>query len=195
LLLCGSICHAQSSSSADRSAVPNVPANPARYTPMTEAERLRQYLRDSVSPVSFLTSAASAGIGQWRDRPTEWPQGASGYSERFGSSFAEHMVRQSLLLGLSSALQEDDRYVQSGLHGVKDRTSYAVSRTFLARRNDGSEHFSFSKLGACAGASLLSRLWQPRSARGPGSAGVNFGASIAGGIGLDVLHEFWPGKH
>jgi hypothetical protein len=33
---------------------------------------------------------------------------------RFGSSYAEHIVQETLMYGASSALHEDNRYVRSG---------------------------------------------------------------------------------
>jgi hypothetical protein len=191
LLLLSAIAWAQSPpNGADRMSPAVV--SPPSYTPMTEKERLRQYMKDVVSPVSFLTSAASAGIGQWRESPREWREGARGYGLRYASSFGEHIVKESLVLGLASAMKEDDRFVPSLRSGIGARTKYAVAEAFLARRSDGSKRLSFSKIGACAGAVLLSRLWQPPSLRNARSAEINFGTSIAAGVGMDVAREFWP---
>ena len=159
---------------------------------MTERDRLRLYLKGAVNPVSILSSAASAGLGQWRGRPPEWKQGAQGYGWRFGSAYAGHLVRETLMFGASSLLHEDNRYVRCGECGSKKRLGYALESTFLARHDDGSSHFSFSKVGAVAGASLISRTWQPASSGSLHSAGVNFGISMAVAAGFQVAREFLP---
>lgn len=165
---------------------------PPAFAPMTERERLRQYAKDTVNPVSLLSSAASAGIGQWRDRPPEWNQGGSGYGWRFGSAYAEHMVRQTLMFAASSGLHEDNRYFRRGGAGFKTRLGYAVESTFLARHDDGSRHVSISKIGAFAGAALISRAWQPPSSGSLRGAGANFGISLAIATGLEAAREFLP---
>jgi len=161
---------------------------------MTEAQRARLYLEDTANPLSLLGSAASAGFGQWRDRPREWKEGAEGYGLRFGSSYAEHIVRQTLIFGASSVFHEDNRYVRSRQSGFGNRVGYALGSTFLARGDNGVRRLSLSRIGAFAGAALISRLWQPRTTNNLRSAGVNFGTSMGVAIGFNVVREFWPHK-
>ena len=73
---------AQDASAADGVASTNVAAVQTTYTPMTESERLSRYLKDTVNPLSLVSSAAAAGIGQWKDCPAEWKQGGEGYGRR-----------------------------------------------------------------------------------------------------------------
>ena len=170
---------------------PPPPGQPA-FVPMTESQRLREFLKDTVSPLSLVNSAASAGLGQARDRPKEWKQGAEGYGMRYGSAFAEHIVRETLEFGASSLLHEDNRYIPSGQAGAKARIAYAVESTFLARRDDGSRRLSYSRIGAFAGAAFISRLWQPHSTAGARSATINFGTTIGIATGFNVAREFLP---
>lgn len=191
LLCSASLCTAQTESGVESGmASPNRPA----YTPMTDGDRLHWYIQGLASPLSLVSSAAGAGIGQWRDRPKEWPQGAEGYGFRYASSFATHIVRGALLLGASSALHEDYRYLRSGQPGSGSRVRYAVASTFRSRRDDGSRRLSLSRIGAFAGAALISRLWQPKSTRSVRSAMLSTGTSIGVSAGFNVAREFWPGK-
>ena len=182
---------------ADRAALPSLqPDAQTAPTPlewMTAEDRIHQYYRDLLSPTSFLTAAAAAGIGQWRDRPTAWGLGGEGYARRYASAYVEHFERQTLEFGLSSALHEDNRYVQSGRSGAGARTKYAVESTFLARREDGSRRLSISRLAAFAGAAALSRIWQPAGSRTLGGGVSNFGTSFSVAVGFNVAREFLPG--
>ena len=164
----------------------------AAFVPMRERERLQQYAEALVSPVSVLTSAAGAGIGQWRDKPPEWNQGGQGYERRFASSYAEHVVQETLLFGVSSVTHEDNRYFRRGEGIFKTRLRYAIESTFLARHDDGSSHISISKMGAFAGGALISRAWQPESSGDLKNAGVNFWVSVAVAAGFSVAREFLP---
>jgi len=123
---------------------------------MTEAQRLRQYWKDTARPFSLVGSAAGAGLGQWRDRPREWKQGGEGYGLRYGSLFAEHIAFETLSFGASSVFHEDNRYVPSGQSGFGNRVGYALRSTFVARGDDGARRISRSRILAFAGAALLS---------------------------------------
>lgn len=193
--VCVNFCLAQSQNSADRmDAASAAGSSQPAPAPISEGDRLRWYLKAAVNPLSFVTSAASAGWGQWRDRPREWRQGAEGYGRRWASSYGEHVVRETMVFAASSALHEDNRYIRSGQPDLRPRIRYAVGSTFLARRDNGSRRLSISKIGAFAGAAVISRLWQPESTRSPRSAAVNFGTSIGIAAAFNVVREFWPRK-
>jgi hypothetical protein len=193
-LLCVQLCLAQAQNNASGMANLGTGGSQPGRAPITGGDRLQWYLKATISPLSFVTSAASAGWGQLWDRPKEWREGAEGYGLRFASSYGEHVVRETLMFGASSALHEDNRYIHSGESDVRLRIRYAVASTFLARRDNGSRRLSFSRMGAFAGAAVISRLWQPRSTRGPRSATVNLGTSVGVAAAFNVVREFWPRK-
>ena len=177
---------------ANRLVSPKPAASQPTRSTFSHRERSRQYMKDVLNPLSFVQSGASAGIGQWRDRPPEWGQGASGYFARFASSFGQHITQETLKFGLSSALHEDDRYVPSGKTKFVPRLLYAMASTVRSRDAQGERQVSYSNIGSIAGASLLSRLWQPRSSGGAGDGAVNFGVSIAFSASINVAREFFP---
>lgn len=157
---------------------------------LTQSKRAKLYLKSLFNPQSFLISAASAGFGQWRDRPPEWRQGGAGFGRRYASSFAQHATRETLKYGMANLLHEDNRYVPSGRTGFASRVIYAVESTFQSRSDDGELQVSYSNIGSLAGASLFSRTWQPKSTGGAGDGAVNFGVSVAFAAGLNVAREF-----
>jgi hypothetical protein len=173
---------------------PAVSTPPAQFAPMTRSERFANYLTGLVRPESIFVEAAAAGISQAHDSPKEWGGGAEAYGERFGSVFAEHVIRGTLQYGASTLLHEDNRYFVSGQTGFFRRAKYAVVNTFLARRDDGSQRISFSRIGATAGASFISREWQPRSTTSAGDGAVNFAITLGTQAGLNVFREFWWGR-
>jgi len=177
----------------DRSASAATDAAPKpAYVPLTERERLRLYLKKLASPEAVFRSAAGAGIDQAMDSPKEWGQGGLGYGRRFGSAYAEHIVRETLVFGSSSVLHEDNHYIRSGETGFAKRLKYALESSILARHDDGTRHLSISKIGSFVGASFIWRIWQPPSTNSPGDAAENFGIAMGVSAGFDVAREFLP---
>jgi len=162
------------------------------YVPLTPGARARDYLKDSFNPIYLVTGSAGAAIGQWRDSPHEWGQGGTGFGRRLASSYAQHLTTDSLLFATSSLLHEDNRYVPSRSAGVKARIAYALKSAFQARHDDGSVHFSISRISSMAGSSLISRTWQPPSSGKLSSAGINFGSALGSAMRFQVAREFLP---
>lgn len=180
---------------ADKSAPEAFTSQGARtveFTPMTRSERLRGYLTGTFGPGSLAGALAHAGLGQLKESPKEWGQGSSGFADRLGDAYARHIIRGTLQYGASSLLHEDDRYLASGKSGFFARTKYAISSTFLARRDNGDRTFAVARMGAAAGTAFISRAWQPNSTCGAGDAATSFGFSVAGDLGRNVIREFWP---
>jgi hypothetical protein len=166
------------------------PAATTPLPPLTASGRAKLYVSGLINSFSFVESAAGAGFGQWRDRPPEWRQGAAGYGRRFASSFAQHATGETLKFGLASLLHEDNRFVPSGRTKLPSRLLYALESTFQSRDDNGQRQVSYSNLGSLAGASLLSRTWQPKSTGGAGNGAVAFGISVVFAAGVNVAHEF-----
>ena len=165
---------------------------PLEFSPMTRYERLENYASRLVGPEYILTSAAAAGISQITNSPKEWGGGAEAYGWRVGNSFAQHVIRETLQYGISATLHEDNRYFASGRSGFIARTKYAVMSTLLARHDNGSRSFSFSRIGGTAGAAFISREWQPRSTNSAGDGAESFGISMGAQMGFNVVREFLP---
>ena len=168
------------------------------YAPLTTSERLRLFVIGSFGPGAILRAAAAGAIMQAENTPKEWQQGSEAYGKRFGTSFGENIIRQSLQTGAGFALHEDDRYFRSTEPGLWKRTKHAVGSVFVARNEAGGERFAYSRIGAAAGASFISRAWQPRSTTTSGDAAVNFGITMVVDMGWNVFKEFrpaWMGRH
>jgi hypothetical protein len=160
---------------------------------MTAHDRLNNYLKGLVSPVSFLRTGAGAGWGQLRDRPSQWGEGGQGYAKRFASGYAQHIVTATIMYGTSSALHEDDRYLRLGPGpSTKSRVRYALESSVLARHEDGTRHIAIAKLIAVGAGAAISRAWQPHDSRTKMGAVASFGVTMGVSSGFDVLREFLP---
>jgi hypothetical protein len=165
------------------------------YTPLTESEKLRLFIRRAVGPVAIARAAAGGGFAQASGTPKEWRGGAEAYGKRVGNSLATHIVAKSIEYGGSELLREDNRYMRSGETAFGKRLKHVVGSTFIARNEAGREHFAYSRFGGAAGSAFISRIWQPHSTNSSGDAAVTFGITMATDIAGNFLHEFWGGRH
>lgn len=167
-------------------------AKASEFRSLTHHERTQIYLKTMVNPLGYLKAGFSAGIDQWKDKPSEWEQGASGYGKRFANILGQYSIQRTVTFSLGSVLHEDNRYFNSGKKRLWSRTVYAVASGILARHDDGSRHVSVSQLGGVAAGAFLSRLWQPPSQHSPADGAVSFGITMASNMGFSVVKEFLP---
>jgi hypothetical protein len=176
---------------ADTAGEPATRLQPA-FEPMTQSERFQHYIKSTFSVESILRSAAGAGISQANDTPHEWGQGAEGYARRFGNSFGQEIMRNTMIYGASDLLHEDNRYIPSGESGAGARAKYAIASTFLARKDDGRRRFSYSRIGGILAVAFISREWQPPSQNKPRNAAASFGTTLGTEVGFNIAREFLP---
>jgi hypothetical protein len=162
------------------------------FRPMTRRERSQLYAKTMLNPLGYVKAGFSAGIDQWKDKPAEWQQGASGYGLRFANILGQYSIQRTVTFAASSLLDEDNRYFNSGKRGIWDRTGYAMVSGILARDHDGNRHLSLSQMGGVAAGAFISRLWQPPSQDSAGAGAISFGITMASNMGFGVVKEFLP---
>jgi hypothetical protein len=164
----------------------------AQFKPVTQPERNRLYLQSMVNPFTFVKAGFSAGLDHWNNKPTEWHQGAAAYGQRFANILGQYAVQKTATYSLSSLLHEDNRYFNSGKHGLWPRVGYALSSGILARHDDGSRHVSISQIGGAAAGAFIARAWLPPSQSSAGDGAVSFGITMASNAGFGIVKEFLP---
>ena len=117
------------------------------YSPPTQEERFKAYLRAAYGLGSILEAGAHAGIDQARDQPSEWPEGAEGYGDRFGSAMGEIVVRETTDYVLADLFREDIRRIPCRRPCSQSKFKLAFEDSFLARRGDDG-HESVSRCPA-----------------------------------------------
>jgi hypothetical protein len=161
--------------------------NPAPLTAKLKFQLAAKVLYD---PVTILGVAAISGINQAGDVPA-YGQGAKGYAERFGSSYASGAT--DIIIGgaiLPSILHQDPRYFYQGTGTTKSRAWHAISNTFIARGDNGKLQPNYSTIGGDLASAAIATAYYPSSDRG---AGRVFGTALinAGERALsNVVQEF-----
>jgi hypothetical protein len=162
------------------------------FQPLTQKERSQLYGKSLINPVWYVKGAISAGQNQWKDKPDEWEQGASGYGKRYADIIGQYAIQKTTTFGLESLLHEDNRYFGSGKKGFWPRTGYALKSSVLARHDNGKQYPSVSLFTGYAAGAFLSRTWQPPSSHSAGDGAVSFGISMGWNIGFSMVKEFLP---
>jgi hypothetical protein len=168
----------------------DAPVIPAQ--PLTFGERLKIYGRSFIQPESVIGPALGAGIGQWRDTPPEWGQGAGAYGTRFASGFGRSVISRTIALGVSTADHEDSRFIPSSETGIWRRTRHAIVGTFVSRTPTGGSMPAFSRFAGAYSAGFIANAWEPRSQNDAGHALERGSTALLSSVGWHIFEEFWP---
>ena len=159
--------------------------------PMGAKQKFQLSFRSIVDPVSLFTTAAVAGVHQYRDTFPAYGDGIEGYGKRFGAGLADHVTGTLLTKGVyPSIFHEDPRYFYKGTGSIQSRIFYAISAAVIARGDDGRRKPSYSHLLGNFSAAGISNLYYPASDRGPSLVLFNGLAGIGENAFKNLLREF-----
>jgi len=158
------------------------------FAPLTTKLKFELAIRASTDPVTFAAAAFIAGVDQAADSPA-YVQGAKGYGQRFGASYANGAT--DILIGgaiLPTLLHQDPRYFYQGTGTKKSRAIHAMSSPFVAKGDNGRWQFNYSSIGGDLASASLSNIYYPVTDRG---AGLVFGNALiaTGGRMLNALAQ------
>ncbi len=133
------------------------------YAPPTQSERFKAYLRQTYGIRSFVEAGVRGGIDQASDRPSEWPEGALGYADRFGSAMGKIAIRGTTEYVIADIFREDLRRLPCSSPCSKSAFKRALEDTFTARKGeDGHRSLSVARLvGPFSGSSVAVNTWYP----------------------------------
>jgi hypothetical protein len=159
--------------------------------PLTLGDRFNIYVRSLIGPMAILGPAAGAAVGQARNAPHEWGQGAAGYGRRFGSDMAQRIISHTIVFGVSAADGAYPSYIRSDESGAWNRARHAIIYSFVTRK-DGRVVPAYGRFAGDFGAALIVNAWHPPSENSVSHGLYRGTTAFVTHIGLDVLHEFWP---
>lgn len=159
--------------------------------PMLAKQKYHLLARQLTDPISFLVVAGIAGAEQYKGVFPAYGSGFEGYGKRYGAAMANRVAGQ--LLGravYSSLFREDPRYFYKGTGSVSSRTVYALSRSVIARKDDGRWGPAYAAILGDFSASALSNLYYPSSDRGASLVFFNGLADIGADAAGNLFREF-----
>jgi hypothetical protein len=158
--------------------------------PLTTKLKFRLAIRASTDPVFFAAVAVVAGADQAGDTPN-YGQGAKGFGQRFGASYAngftDIMVGEAIL---PSLLHQDPRYFYQGTGTKRSRVIHALSSPFICKGDNGKWEPNYSSVGGDLAAGAISNIYYPQSNRGAGIVFENALITTGGRMVNGFLQEF-----
>jgi len=159
--------------------------------PMLTKQKYGLAARTLVDPVTFLTTAAIAGVEQYRDVFPSFGGGIEGYAKRYGAVYANHASGELLTRAVfPSIFHTDPRYFVLGKGSTQARLVHAVSSTFVTRGDDGSRKINFPEILGGLSAAALSNLYFPEKEEGVNLVLINGFGGLAGNMMNNVIREF-----
>ena len=162
------------------------------YTPLTPAQKVKRRALRLIEPVTLASSAASAGIDQWRRVPHNWDEGGEGYAIRFASAEGYTAAHNTIALIFDEGLHLDPRYRRLSEGGVKARLWNAVSQSFLAYKDSGGRTINVSEIGGNFGAGFIQGTWMPPGYRNAADSVERGALGLLFHTGKNVVREFLP---
>ena len=153
--------------------------NPAPLTPKLKFQIAIKSLTDPVTIAGFGLNAA---IYQAADYPS-YRQGAAGYGQRLGATFAGGYTK--VLLGdavFASLLHQDPRYFYQGTGTTKS--------PFITRGDDGSREINYSNILGDLASGAIANAYYPSQDRGAGLVVRSALVGIGGRMALGIVQEF-----
>ncbi|MCI0356503.1 MAG: hypothetical protein L0099_15925 [Acidobacteria bacterium] len=161
--------------------------------PLTTGQKFELFANEAFDRFTFIKAGASAGIGQARDAPEGYGQGARGFVRRYGAAFASQVHSDFFTrFALPSLLGQDPRYFRKGQGPAGPRIGYAMSRVVVTQGDKGRRQFNFSQVLGNLFAAALTNAYYPEKERRAGRTFARAGRQLALGAGLNVLKEFGP---
>lgn len=158
--------------------------------PLTPKLKFKLALRASFDPVTVSGLVLNASIYQAASFPG-YIQGAKGYGQRLGSTFAggytNIMVGDALL---PSLLHQDPRYFYQGTGTTRSRLLHALSSPIIARGDNGRREINFSNLGGDLASGAIANAYYPAADRGSGLVLRSALIGLAGRATNGVVQEF-----
>jgi hypothetical protein len=179
---------------------------------MTLEEKACYFASQLFTPSAVFGAAFFGSIAMAEHTPAEWPQGAQGFGDQFGTRYTQGMVKSTGTFLVGALLHEDprpkppyDSACPDHLH-VQHTEIWARFGSSLLRvvwtHNDQScsDRIAFSRLAGSLASGFIQRVWLPPSQNTLGNAFLGSGSALGGYAAESVFTEFqgdlfgWLGK-
>lgn len=160
--------------------------------PLTSKQKFELAWKTTFDPVTFGVTGAIAGVEQSRNTFSGYGQGVAGYGKRYGAAYAD-FVTGTMIGGavLPSLFKQDPRYFYKGTGSARARIFYALTRSVIAKGDNGRWQPAYAGLLGDLASSGISNIYYPAKDRN--GFGLTFENTLIG-IGADsagnLLQEF-----
>jgi carboxypeptidase family protein len=160
--------------------------------PLDAKQKFELAWRSAIDPTSFVIAGAIAGGQQANNTFAGYGQGAAGYARRFGAAYGDFFIGTYIGSAiLPSILRQDPRYFYKGTGTTKSRILYAISRSVIAKGDNGRWQPDYSGILGSLASSGIANLYYPDADRhGFESTISNTLIGIGTSAAVNILQEF-----
>jgi hypothetical protein len=161
--------------------------------PQSFKEKFWLATQDSFDYSSFIYEGLLAGAAMAEKSEPSFGQGASGYGNYFAHTFADGTIENYMVEAVVPTLtKEDPRYYTLGKGGFFKRSGYAVSRTFITRKDSGNNTFNLSEIVGAGAAAGISNSYYPDQTNVWVKTYQRWLSQIVQDTVSNIAKEFWP---
>ena len=132
--------------------------------PLTRKQKFKLAFVISRDPVTFGTTAITAGIEQSQGNLQGYGQGFAGYARRYGATYGDRLTATFLgAAAFPSLFRQDPRYFYRGHGRVIVRALYAISTVAICKGDNGHFQPNYSNILGNVSSGLISSLYYPNS--------------------------------
>lgn len=155
--------------------------------PLEPKQKFKMAVRARTDPVIFIATGVVAGIEQSRNQYPSYGRGPEGYAKRYGAAFTTGTLSRFFGSAVYPALfHQDPRYFYKGSGSKGSRAWYAMTRSVVARGDNGKSQPNYSHILGGMTAGAISNLYHAEDERGARltfeNAGLGIGFTAAGNL-------------
>ena len=182
---------------------PGCDAYTMQFMPELGFKRKACYYGSQLFTGSALFGAAFfAGLAQWQKDPAQWPLGADGFGRRFGTRYAQGMVKSTGAFVVGALNHEDPRphppqnpncdfcRTHARKSGFLPRTGGALLRVVWAHRDNCSDGIAFSHFAGAFSSGFVGMAWTPSPGNTVSESFIRSGTAFGGDVAASVFSEF-----
>jgi hypothetical protein len=164
----------------------------ANQQPLTVGQKYMLAVHQSFDFSAYVGDAFQSAIQQATNGQPHYGRGWDAYGERLAAAQADQTSSSMLIYGVfPSVWHEDPRYFRRGSGSAVSRIWYAVSRTFITRRDDGTNGFNRSQTVGQLLSCGISTSYYPAQDRSAARVFLNWGVNLGYNSGYNVLTEYY----
>jgi hypothetical protein len=171
----------------------NTSNTPVNQKPLTVRGKYLLAWHQSTDFSAHVGAAFAAGLQQWGNGQPRYGEGWGAYGKRFAAAEGDQMSSSWLIYGIfPSLLHDDPRYFRLGKGSPPVRVWYAITRTFVTRRDNGTQRFNYSTVSGQLVSCAISTAYYPEIDRATSRVFSNWGLDLVGFSAYNVLSEYYP---
>jgi hypothetical protein len=171
----------------------NTNDTPANRHPLNTREKYILSLHQAFDISAHIGNAFEAAMQQAANGQPRYGQGWDAYGERFAAAEGDQISGSILIYGvLPTILHEDPRYFRQGRGSKISRIWYAVNRTVVTRRDNGTSGFNTSETLGQLMSCGISTSYYPQQDRSVSRVFSNWAVNLGSNSAYNVLSEYYP---